>query len=129
MLVLILVVFLLGAAAIVAVAAPPTKTPPPTILTAVVNVDGTLARGKGALSSRQVGADGGYEISFNTDVSQCTYTASGGEARSDTPGPDDAVVFTVAPRAGAVNAVYVLEWDGILGYDSYSSGFHLIVVC
>ena len=96
-------------------------------LTAVVNVDGSLARGRGAVSSSQLGVDGQYEVVFNRDVSNCAYVASGGEAT--TLPPDDAVVFTVAPRDGNVNAVFVQEWDGVLGRDSYSSGFHLVVVC
>jgi type II secretory pathway pseudopilin PulG len=96
-------------------------------LTAVVNVDGSLARGRGAVSSSQLGVDGQYEVVFNRDVSNCAYVASGGEAT--TFPPDDAVVFTVAPRDGNANAVFVQEWDGVLGYDFYSSGFHLVVVC
>jgi len=96
-------------------------------LTAVVNVDGSLARGRGAVSSSQLGVDGQYEVVFNRDVSNCAYVASGGEAT--TFPPDDAVVFTVAPRDGNANAVFVQEWDGVLGFDSYSSGFHLVVVC
>jgi hypothetical protein len=93
----------------------------------VVNRDGSLARGRGAVSAAQLGVDGEYEVLFDRDVSGCTYVASGGEAT--TFPPDDAVVFTVAPREGNPNAVFVLEWDGILGIDSYSSGFHLVVVC
>ncbi len=86
-----------------------------------------IARGRGAVSSAQLGVDGQYEVVFDHDVSACAYVASGGEA---TPiGPDDAVVFTVAPRGGNVNAVFVQEWDGVLARDSYSSGFHLIVIC
>lgn len=96
-------------------------------LAAVVNLDGSLARGRAAVSSAQLGVDGQYEVVFNRDVSSCLYVASGGEAT--TLPPDDAVVFTVAPREGDVNAVFVQEWDGVLGFDSYSSGFHLVVVC
>lgn len=99
----------------------------PTTLSAVVNLDGSLARGIGAVSANQVGADGTYGVTFNRDVSGCTYTASGGEATALPP--DDAVVFTVAPREGDSNSVFVLEYDAILARDSYSSGFHLIVVC
>ncbi len=94
---------------------------------AVVNLDGSLARGRDAVSSVQLGVDGQYEVVFNRDVSQCAYVASGGEA--DAVGADDAVVFTVAPRAGNPSAVFVQEWDGVLARDSYSSGFHLIVTC
>lgn len=105
-------------------AAPPVKTGP---LAAVVNLDGTLARGNGAVSSLANGVDGQYVVSFNRDVSGCAYVASGGEATAS--GPDDAVVFTVAPAFGNTSGVFVQEWDGVLAQDSYSSGFHLIVVC
>ena len=98
-----------------------------TTLSAVVTVDGLLARGRGAVSAAQLGVDGQYEVVFNRDVSTCTYVASGGEAT--TFPPDDAVVFTVGLREGNANAVFVQEWDGILGIDSCSSGFHLVVVC
>lgn len=94
---------------------------------AVVNLDGSLARGSGATSSTQNGVDGQYVVVFNRDVSGCAYVASGGEATA--VGPDDAVVFTVAPAAGNANGVFVQEWDGVLARDSYSSGFHLVVVC
>ena len=96
-------------------------------LAAVVTVDGFLARGRGAVSSAQLGVDGQYEVVFDRDVSSCTYVATGGE--STTFPPDDAVVFTVGAREGNSNAVFVQEWDGVLGFDSYSSGFHLVVVC
>lgn len=107
-------------------AAPPPKAP--TILSAVVNTDGTLARGSGAVSSSQTGTDGYYDVTFNRDVSGCTYTASGGTATSNGI-LDDAVIFTVSPGYSTSSSVAVLEYDAILGYDSYSSGFHLIVAC
>jgi hypothetical protein len=100
---------------------------PTTSLWAVVNLDGTLARGSSTVSSAQLGVDGQYEVVFNRNVAGCAYVASGGEATS--LGPDDAVVFTVAPRQDNTSAVFVQEWDGVLGFDSYSSGFHLIVAC
>jgi hypothetical protein len=112
-----------GTAAVVGAARPVA----PATLWAVVNLDGTLARGSSAVSSSQLGVDGQYEVVFNRDVSRCAYVASGGEATA--LGADDAVVFTVAPRFGNANGVFIQEWDGVLGYDSYSSGFHLIVAC
>jgi hypothetical protein len=95
---------------------------------AVVNVDGSLARGSGATSSRQLGTDGYYIVDFNRDVSHCAFVASGGVANS-TDILDDAVVFTVAPALNDAVGVAVLEYDTILARDSYSSGFHLIVTC
>jgi hypothetical protein len=105
-------------------AARPTPTVP---IWAVVNLDGSLARGSGAVSSSQLGVDGQYEVVFSKNVANCAYVASGGEATTNSP--DDAVVFTVAPRDSNPNAVFVQEWDGVLGVDSYSSGFHLVVTC
>jgi hypothetical protein len=113
-------------AAVRAEAAPP---PPSGFTTgwAVVNLNGSLARGRGAVSSTQLGVDGQYAVTFNRDVSQCAYVASGGEATASAP--DDAVVVTVAPGEGNPITVFVQEDDAILGADSYSSGFHLIVTC
>jgi hypothetical protein len=113
---------------VVLLAAFPAAAPPAfTTGWAVVNVDGSLARGSGAVSSTQLGVDGQYTVTFNRNVSGCAYVANGGEATAIAP--DDAVVFTVAPGEGNPNAVFVQEWDGVLGVDSYSSGFHLIVTC
>ncbi len=111
-------------AVITFLAAPRTSTP---TSWAVVNLDGSLARGRDAVSSAQLGVDGQYEVVFNRDVSQCAYVANGGEAT--TIGPDDAIVLTVAPREGNPSAVFIQEWDGVLARDSYSSGFHLVVTC
>ena len=105
--------------------AQPVKTPPP--IWAVVNLDGSLARGSSVVSSAQLGVDGQYEVVFSRSVAQCAYVASGGEATATSP--DDAVVFTVAPRDTNPDAVFVQEWDGVLARDSYSSGFHLVVSC
>jgi hypothetical protein len=105
--------------------------PPPSAFKvgwAVVNVDGTLARGSGAVSSVAVGTDGVYFVTFNRDVRACAYVGAGGE-----PGnfpPDDAITIGAsASDRGNPNEVSVIEYDAILGADSYSSGFHLIVTC
>jgi hypothetical protein len=110
-------------------AKPPPTTAPGGFTTgwAVVNLDGSLARGSGAVGSAQNGVDGQYVVTFNRDVSRCAYVASGGEATAIAP--DNAVVFTVAPAEGNVNAVFVQEYDAVLAQDSYSSGFHLTVTC
>ncbi len=94
---------------------------------AVVNTDGSLARGAGAVASAQTGTQAFYLVTFNKDVSQCAYTASGGTAAS-TDVDDNAVVFTVNPATNP-DQVLVEEYDAILGFDSFSSGFHLIVAC
>jgi hypothetical protein len=115
---------------------PPTTTSPttttlppaPPIVWAVVNVDGSLARGSGAVSSEAVGTDGVYFVTFNRDVSQCAYVGAGGEAT--TFPPDDAIIIGAsAGDRGNPNEVSVIQYDAILARDSYSSGFHLVVTC
>jgi hypothetical protein len=100
------------------------------VLWAVVDVDGHLAYGSGAVSSRQVGADGTYEVVFDRDVSRCAYVAVAGDYTGDSyAGPDDAITVGAAPWEGNANGVFLLEYDAILARDNYSSGFHLIVAC
>ena len=108
----------------------------PSVLSAVVTLDlsttpptASLARGVGAVSAVATGVDGAFEVTFNRDVSNCAYVGGAGEASANTPGPDDAITISTAPSAVSVNNVYVLEYDAILARDSYSSGFHLLVIC
>lgn len=104
---------------------PGTAAPAP--LWAVVNVDGTLARGSGVVSTTFADVDGVYWVEFNRDVSQCAYVATAGEAT--TFPADDAITFGVSPSDRSPNEVYLIEFDTILNQDAYSSGFHLIVIC
>ena len=90
-------------------------------LWAVVNVDGTLARASGAVSSAQLGADGSYEVVFNRDVTGCAWTATGAD--------DDGLTIGVSGRDGNPAGVYLIEYDTVLARDSYSSGFDLVVNC
>lgn len=99
----------------------------PTVLWAVVNVDGTLARGNGVVSTTFPEVDGVYWVEFNRDVSQCAYVATAGEAT--TFPADDAITFGVSLSDRSPNEVYLIEFDTILNQDAYSSGFHLVVVC
>ena len=124
-----LALILLVPLCLLALAAPSFSAAPvkPTTLTAVVNVDGTLARGSGAVSSEALGVDGQYVVTFNRDVSQCAYVGAGGEATPFTS--DDGITIGAAPSDSNSNAVFIQEYDAVLGFDSYSSGFHLIVVC
>jgi hypothetical protein len=124
-----LAAFVLAGTLLAAIAAQATPRPAPfTVGWAVVNVDGTLARGSGAVSATAVGTDGIYFVRFNRDVSGCAYVGAGGEAT--TFPPDDAIVIGAsAGDRGDPNEVSVIEYDAILARDSYSSGFHLIVTC
>src|SRR5215471_19358216 len=45
---------------------------------AVVNADGSLARGSNVLSSRQL-VDGQYQVNFTRPVNDCILTASAGD--------------------------------------------------
>jgi hypothetical protein len=107
-----------------------TSAPPPSVWIgwAVVDVNGNLVRGSGAVSAENVGTDGVYFVRFNRDVRNCAYVGAGGE-----PGnfpPDDAITIGAsASDRGNPNEVSIIEYDAILGADSYSSGFHLIVTC
>lgn len=109
-----------------------------TALWAVVNADGTLARGSGVVSSAKLAAifiasavaplavgDGSYEVIFDRDVTGCAYTATLGTATLGPPPPRGGVI--VEPRAMNANGVYVGVYDGT-GADADGS-FHLAVFC
>jgi hypothetical protein len=123
------VVALAAGLAVAAIPAPASARPGPVTLWAVVNVDGTLARGDGATAAQATGVDGEYRVTFDRDVSGCAYVATAGEASAFTAGPDDAITFGVAPDNQDTSTVFALEYDAILARDSYSSGFHLAVFC
>jgi hypothetical protein len=94
-------------------------------LWAVVNADGTLARGRGATSSDSLGVDGQYEVVFNRSVAACAYVATLGDATASTGAEG---VVTVAPRDGNANAVFVQTFDVLTGVEA-DLPFHLVVVC
>jgi hypothetical protein len=94
-------------------------------LWAVVNADGTLARGSTNAVSSGTTVGGGYEVIFNRDVTGCAYTATVGNAAGGIP---LARFAGVASRDGNPNGVHVRMWDqaGALKADS---AFHVIVDC
>jgi hypothetical protein len=92
---------------------------------AVVNADGTLARGRSATSAASLGVDGQYEVVFNRSVSSCAYAATLGDATASTGAEG---VVTVAPRDGNVNAVFVQTFDVLTGVEA-DVPFHLAVFC
>lgn len=70
---------------------------------AVINSNGTFARGDGVSSVARLGL-GTYQVIFNRNVTRCVYTATiGPAAAAGVP----AGVAGVAPRAGNVNGVFV----------------------
>lgn len=53
---------------------------------AVVNADGTLARGNGATASAKVTSDpGAYKVTFSANITACAYTATVGGTGTGTP--------------------------------------------
>jgi hypothetical protein len=94
---------------------------------AVVNADGTLARGS-TLPYKVTGssnlAPGQYEVDISHSVAACAYVATLGEpAASSVPGGE----ITVATRAGNNSAVFVLTDDSTGTHTN--EPFHLVVVC
>jgi hypothetical protein len=92
--------------------------------TAVVDPDGTLARGYNAVSATHLAA-GQYEVAFSSNISECGYTATIG--LSGTAGSSDFGTVNVAKRGGNKKAIFVQTFDvtGTLA----DLGFHAIVQC
>src|SRR4051812_36631624 len=112
------------------VAASPAGMPPTAqVWYAVVNADGTLARGfpqNGAANwivSSKFGP-GTYQVQFKQDLTACSYMASIGNAGAGDPAHGTIVV---AARAGNAKAVFVetTNVDGALA----DHPFHLQVAC
>ncbi len=97
-------------------------------LIAVINTDGTKARGANVVSSQKLsGANGGtYEVIFNRNVAGCGYVATigvtGNGGSVTTP-----VTITTATRAGNANGVFLFihQTNGA----TIDEPFHLFVVC
>jgi hypothetical protein len=94
------------------------------LLSAVVNADGSLARGVGAASVSTSGT-GNKIVIFDRNVRDCTYTASVG--LSGASGTSAAGFITVVGAAIDENGVFVTT-DDILGA-STDLGFHLHLTC
>ena len=100
------------------------------VLWAVVRRDGTLARGKGALSATQFGVDSGtYGVRFVRDVTRCVYTATIGlSAVQDSPtGTSPPGEITVAPLVNVPNGVFVSTHNST--GTTESRAFHLALNC
>jgi hypothetical protein len=91
---------------------------------AVINADGSLARGAGVVSSANLQA-GRYEVIFNKDVSKCAYVATLGNAGFGDP-PIGKI--GVARRGGNKNGVLVNTRIPLLHIEA-NMGFHLFVAC
>jgi hypothetical protein len=92
---------------------------------AVVNANGTLARGFGVQSVSHTAGTGSYIVFFNRNVRDCAYTATiglGGASGTSARG----FITTVGAAAG-VRGVFVTT-DDIAGNPA-ERGFHLFVSC
>jgi len=93
---------------------------------AVVNADGSLARGKCAVSVlHPVDVASSYQVNFGKDVSKCAYEATLGLS-GDVGVPPPGFV-TTATRNGVHTAVYVATWNGS-GVGT-PEPFHIVVTC
>ncbi|MGH3931200.1 MAG: hypothetical protein ACRDTF_14630 [Pseudonocardiaceae bacterium] len=95
-------------------------------LFAVVNANGTLARGCGARSSRRVpGSVGTYEVIFDRNVRDCSYVGTVGLSGSSNSSPPGEI--TVVGRFNNVNGVFITTHNstGQLA----DRGFHIAVHC
>ena len=93
-------------------------------LFAVVNSDGSLARGS-AVSSAHLGfGPGTYEVIFSSNIAGCAYPATLGLS---TPGITLPGEIQVVNRAGNPNGVFVATYDST--GTSADRGFHLMVAC
>lgn len=102
---------------------------PATKLFAVVDSNGTLARGSGATEATSVGT-GEYTVRFNQNVRGCAYVATIGLSASEGTSPSGEI--TVAGEFGggdpaAVNGVFVSTRSSTGA--SANRGFHLAVFC
>ena len=91
---------------------------------AVVNDDGSLARGRDAVSSQRVGP-GQYEVVFAAEVHRCAYNATIG--LSGSMGSSVLGTANVAARNGNKSAVLVQTFDA--AGNPFNLGFHVIVAC
>jgi hypothetical protein len=85
---------------------------------AVVNADGSLARGSGVISVGHTAASGSYTVKFNKNISQCTWPAS---LRTNFGFIETEISGTTT------DTVLVRTRDG--GGATADRSFHLIVVC
>jgi len=97
---------------------------PATKLFAVVNADGSLARGSGAPTATQSGP-GEYQVRFNQNVRNCAYTATIG--LSGSVGTSEPGEITVVGEFDSENGVFLTTHDSAGA--SSDRGFHLAVFC
>jgi len=101
-----------------------TNLPPAQDGYAVVNADGTVARGAKGYSVTHAAGSGQYEVDTVSDVKTCTYSVTAGSADVLAPAP---AIATAARKRENRSAIMVATYDGRGNHTD--SGFHLIVRC
>jgi len=98
-------------------------------LFAVVRANGELARGGGVTGSRADGPDGRYDVTFDQDVSNCSYVASLGLPNNDAD-------VNTSPPSGEIGTARLAANPNVVRVRTRNSDgsvdrkpFHLIVVC
>lgn len=109
------------AAALVAASAIASAAPD---FTAVVNADGSLARGLKATAAVHLGT-GEYEVDFTKNVTACGYTASIGLSGSS--GSSDPGTVNVVGKQHNAKALFIQTFDATA--TPADLGFHVIVSC
>jgi hypothetical protein len=100
-----------------------TATVPPRVF-AVINADGTKARGKAVASSQRLGA-GAYDVRFNRNISTCSWTGTVGLGTfGGSTGP---AMLTLSGRAGTNNGLFVTTFNQ--SGSPTDLPFHVLVVC
>jgi len=101
------------------------RAPPNFPMSAVVNSDGSLARGDHAVSVTHTSGGSSYIVAFDRNVTNCTFNATiglSGSAFTSPPG-----FITVVGAAVNANAVYVSTTDS--AGTGAERGFHLNITC
>ncbi|MFC3691329.1 hypothetical protein [Chenggangzhangella methanolivorans] len=94
------------------------------IMSAVVDPDGTLVRGEGAVSAQRF-FEGAFGVEFGRDVTACAFVVSiGGSDAQGTPEPG---LISAVGRLGEARQIFVSTKDAKAR--SVDRPFHLIVYC
>jgi hypothetical protein len=91
------------------------------LLFAAVNVDGTLAGGKGAVAASKSATGNTYTVTFNRDVSKCSFTAN-------VTGGSSAFAIGATPVTGQATQVS-FDQDDAAGENGAGRAFHAQVIC
>lgn len=101
----------------------PAARPAPQPMWAVVQTDGSLARGSAGVTSVYSGASF-YTVTFPRDVTACAYSATLGHWSTETPAGGEISVYSSLLGPKSVTAV---ARDSAGGFSDRP--FHLVVVC